>query len=595
MSNFYRSNLDEGNEISMATSPFFTDRVFESREELMQWVQNTTFSLGYIIVTRRSKAKENGVVSYVTLICDCGGEYKFKELSKKVICDQHNHPPAQHMEGHAYARQLKENKKKLLVDLTSKNVTSRDILLTLKEQDENNVSTLKTIYNFSVNNISNELENLFFIHPRSLDIWCALLYVLIVDVTYKTNKYDLPFVQIVGVTSTNKTFSIAFAFTINEKEENYNWALTYLKLTLEECMYPCVIVTDRELVLMNACQQVFPDATRLLCRWHITENIKKHYRQSIKLQHEWDFFRAMWTVLVESPTWIFEYLGVLKYLDLMWLSKYKEMFVSVWIDRHLNFREQTTNRVESQHAKLKKYLCAKNSSIDKFVGCINQIVKSQLTSIYESFEKSRIVLKQGHNLLCFRLLRELNKEPTRHSSYMPESCDTHPLIKEILDMFHPYITHIQDVRGDGNCGFRAIYVCLGYGEDQWLYVGHQLLDELLSSYDIYARVFTDGIDELRNSLYFSQSSAPAEHWMVMPMTGVLIANKFVVIFNYLTKRGDITFFPLWRGPEHFQYHHAISIAHVYDNHNVMVQLEGDYPMPTISAYWIHHKAPSTAG
>ncbi|MFQ6622162.1 hypothetical protein Gotur_002506 [Gossypium turneri] len=85
----------------------------------MQWVQNTTFSLGYIIVTRRSEAKENGVVSYVTLICDCGGEYKFKESSKKVICDQHNHPPAQHMDGHAYARRLIENENKLLVDLTN--------------------------------------------------------------------------------------------------------------------------------------------------------------------------------------------------------------------------------------------------------------------------------------------------------------------------------------------------------------------------------------------------------------------------------------------------------------------------------------------
>ncbi|MFQ6631241.1 hypothetical protein Gotur_008631 [Gossypium turneri] len=79
------------------------------------------------------------------------------------------------------------------------------------------------------------------------------------------NKYDLPFVQIVGVTSTNKTFSIAFAFIINEKDENYNWALTCLKLTLEECMYPRVIMSDRELALMNACQQ---------------------------------------TVLIESPTWI---------------------------------------------------------------------------------------------------------------------------------------------------------------------------------------------------------------------------------------------------------------------------------------------------
>ncbi|MFQ6631242.1 hypothetical protein Gotur_008631 [Gossypium turneri] len=31
------------------------------------------------------------------------------------------------------------------------------------------------------------------------------------------------------------------------------------------------------------------------------------------------------------------------------------------------------NRVKSQHAKLKKHLCAKNSSLDKFVGCIDQI------------------------------------------------------------------------------------------------------------------------------------------------------------------------------------------------------------------------------
>ncbi|XP_016690687.1 uncharacterized protein [Gossypium hirsutum] len=206
-----------------------------------------------------------------------------------------------------------------------------------------------------------------------------------------------------------------------------------------------------------------------------------------------------------------------------------------------------------------------------------------------------------HRQLLWKMRIFVVTEPSEQVSnfidlnQMLESCDTHPLMKEIPDMFHPYITHVQDIRGDGNCGFRAISVCLCYGEDQWLYVRHQLLDELLSSYDVYARVFTNGIDELRNSLCFSKCPAPAEHWMVMPMTGVLIANRFGVILNYLTKRGDITFFPLWRGPEHFQYHHTITIAHVYDNHNVMVQLEGDYPMSTILAYWICHRAPFTAG
>ncbi|KAH1106178.1 hypothetical protein J1N35_009946 [Gossypium stocksii] len=215
------------------------------------------------------------------------------------------------------------------------------------------------------------------------------------------------------------------------------------------------------------------------------------------------------------------------------------MFVSVWIDRHLNFGERTTNRVESQHAKLKKYLCVKNSSLDKFVSCIDQILKSQLTSIYESFEKGRIVLKHRHNLPCFKLLRGfvalealdiLEGELQQSSECIP--LDSIDVFWRKLDLSLSTSVENEDICCD---------------------------DELLSSYDVYARVFTDGIDELCNSLCFSQSLTPAEHWMVMPMTGVLIANRFGVILNYLTKR------------------------------------EEDYPMPAISAYWIRHRAPSTAG
>ncbi|XP_023749725.1 uncharacterized protein LOC111898009 [Lactuca sativa] len=119
------------------------------------------------------------------------------------------------MEGHVFARRLKEHRKQ-------KNVMPHDILSVVKDHDENNVSTLRTIYNarlklhssknygktpmqvlmeilnekhfiteFFVNSISNELENLFFLHPQSLNIWKALTHVLIIDATYKTNKYDI--------------------------------------------------------------------------------------------------------------------------------------------------------------------------------------------------------------------------------------------------------------------------------------------------------------------------------------------------------------------------------------------------------------------
>ena len=132
------------------------------------------------------------------------------------------------------------------------------------------------VHDYDTHPVTSKLEALFFVHPTSFKIWREFPHVIIIDATYKTNIYKMPFVEIVGVTSTRKTFCIAFAFISEEKEKNYKWVLERLKLTLEGCMHPRVIITDRELALINAYKKVFPNATRLLCRWHIQRNILKH-------------------------------------------------------------------------------------------------------------------------------------------------------------------------------------------------------------------------------------------------------------------------------------------------------------------------------
>ena len=66
------------------------------------------------------------------------------------------------------------------------------------------------------NDSTNELEDLFFAHPRSLEIWRAFPYVLVMDTTYRTNMFDMPLLEINGVTSTNKTFCITFVFLHRE-------------------------------------------------------------------------------------------------------------------------------------------------------------------------------------------------------------------------------------------------------------------------------------------------------------------------------------------------------------------------------------------
>ena len=69
------------------------------------------------------------------------------------------------------------------------------------------------------------IRDIFWIHPHFINLFNKFPTVLIIDSLYKTNKYKRPLLEMVGVTSTEKTYSIGFAFLESEKEENVPWAL----------------------------------------------------------------------------------------------------------------------------------------------------------------------------------------------------------------------------------------------------------------------------------------------------------------------------------------------------------------------------------
>ncbi|XP_076930725.1 uncharacterized protein LOC143595642 [Bidens hawaiensis] len=155
------------------TSPFSTNMAFKSRQDLLKWVQKVGRSLGYVIVIKRSKTQPSGVTAKVFLMCDCGGiprstssirncgskkiNCPFELVGKyskmydawtlMVLCEKHNHEPTLNMKDHPYARRLSDDEARLVFELSRKNVKPQDILSTLKEQNKNNVSSIKTIYN----------------------------------------------------------------------------------------------------------------------------------------------------------------------------------------------------------------------------------------------------------------------------------------------------------------------------------------------------------------------------------------------------------------------------------------------------------------
>ncbi|XP_035843880.1 uncharacterized protein LOC110869401 [Helianthus annuus] len=261
------------------------------------------------------------------------------------------------------------------------------------------------------------VTEIFFLHRDSRFMWRAFPHVMMIDATYKTNIYNMPFIQIVGITPTNKSFIIAHAVVSKERGDNFVWVLERVKSILDECMEPRVILTDRDLALMGACAKVFPDASRLLCRWHIQQNVMKHCKGAFT-DDDWKKFMSFWGTLIESPSIpIYDYhlrnmrkrlveckrSRVFKYVYDNWPKDYKEMFVFAWTDKRRNFGNRTTNRVESQHANLKRYV-EDRSSLDRVVGCVRDIVETQFGEIRKTFRESIEKTMKHHKHLMFQHL-----------------------------------------------------------------------------------------------------------------------------------------------------------------------------------------------
>ena len=183
--------------------------------------------------------------------CDCPFKLRAKPSSRgdgwmlKVICGLHNHALSHTLVGHPYAERLKKDEHELVVNMTKSQVRPANILLTLKEKNAHNVTTIKQLYNVrytykrSVRGPRTEMQQLmtllerdqyihwsrchmssevvsdvFWTHPDSVKLLNAFHIVLLMDNTYKTHKYRLLLLEIVGVTSTGLTFSIAFCLII---------------------------------------------------------------------------------------------------------------------------------------------------------------------------------------------------------------------------------------------------------------------------------------------------------------------------------------------------------------------------------------------
>src|SRR3954464_13395214 len=259
---------------------FTNDRSFGSREQLIDWVRKEANKHGFGIVILRSDNGNNRRKAFVVLNCERGGSYvqsirvlkhedtgsrkcgcPFKLCATRrvddlwrltVICGIHNHALDVKLHGHPMACRLSREERNVISDLTIVKVAPRNILADLKRKKPDSISNIKQIYNerhnlkvlnmgprsemqqllkllgdnnyvssFRTSEDKVTVHDIFCTHPESIKLFNTFPTVLVMDSTYKTNKYRLPLLEIVAVTSTDKTYSVGFAFLECEKEENF--------------------------------------------------------------------------------------------------------------------------------------------------------------------------------------------------------------------------------------------------------------------------------------------------------------------------------------------------------------------------------------
>jgi hypothetical protein len=280
-----------------------------------------------------------------------------------------------------------------------------------------------------VNPQSKRLERLFFAHPEAVELWKQHPDVILMDCTYKTNRFRMPLLNICAVTGSKKTIQIALCFLSGEKEGSYQWAMECLQ-ELQEKMgisAPVLIVTDRETALMKALDSVFPESVHLLCTWHVNMNIlancRKHFPKDqlgetgTDVVHPmWAEFLKDWASLMDAATEAEYTLHLIQfrthskaataYVEATWL-KWKEKLIRYWVDSNLHFGVRVTSPIEGCHAVLKSYLKVSTGDLKGVFDRLQLFWPNQHRNIHDAAAQEQNKIKHRLNKPYFHLVQGL--------------------------------------------------------------------------------------------------------------------------------------------------------------------------------------------
>ncbi|CAL1396826.1 unnamed protein product [Linum trigynum] len=253
---------------------------------------------------------------------------------------------------------------------------------------------------------NNVLTNLFFAHPTSIQMLHAWPYVILIDSTYKTNRYSWPWVEIIGVTPVKKNFNIACAIIKQETKETYEWLLRCIKGFLGDTV-PNVIVTDKEGGLLASIPVVFPlpHTVHLLCLWHVNNCVKQKFEVLLGGIAKREVAQAVWKKYFDKAAWSWTQEGFLQKInefERVWTVKnikmvdyvrgewlpHQTMWAKCYTNHVFHLGNTSSNRVESSHSSFKTFLVSGRGAIDTCFAKNHNYMEHQFLEVVNELHNS---------------------------------------------------------------------------------------------------------------------------------------------------------------------------------------------------------------
>ena len=129
------------------------------------------------------------------------------------------------------------------------------------------------------------------------DLYIRFFDVILVDSTYKTNRFNMPLIVFCGINEDAKTLILGFAAVQSEREEHVRW--TFEKLFDDLETVPEILGSDSCSTLRKVIKSVLLDTRHLLCGWHVNQNVAKHLGPISKIVY-YIIFNFTWKNLMQS-------------------------------------------------------------------------------------------------------------------------------------------------------------------------------------------------------------------------------------------------------------------------------------------------------